>query len=213
MLRRMLLVFGAVSTCAGAALATCGIWQLAAAVQGVLQLTAPVSSPAPAEATGEVRASAAEVASSAPEPAPLPIDESFGLTSATPARHDASEASEKTVSMGADTWPEYVRTECTGVFVYIVTTSVDSPLDSTASLGWSRTGRARLRRAGQMVGDWEVLGITDDWSGLNPAVWLVKDHEVCRAELAGNPARVHVALKPPVKKPKKRKRRRRGKRR
>jgi hypothetical protein len=64
-----------------------------------------------------------------------------------------------------------------------------------------------------MLGDWEVLAITDDWTGLNPGVWLVKDWQVCRAELAGNPSRVHVALKPPIKKKRPRKRRPRGKRR
>ena len=99
------------------------------------------------------------------------------------------------------------------MFVYIVTTFELSPRDSAASLASSKTGPARFRRAGQMLGEWEVLGITDDWTGLNPSVWLVKDNEVCRADLDGNPARVHVALKPPVKKRKPKRRRRRGKRR
>jgi hypothetical protein len=120
-----------------------------------------------------------------------------------------AEVGEQPIAMGA--WAGYERTECKGVFVYIVTTFQHSPLDSAASLASSQTGPARLRRVGQSLGEWEVLAITDDWTGLNPSVWLLKDREVCRAELAGNPSRVHVLPKPPP--PKRKPRRRRGRKR
>lgn len=212
--RRVLLVMAAVSSCAGAAFATHGVWRVASTVEALLDLARPVPPRvAPAEVGARVDATVPSLPGEAKsaEPAPLPdIGEGGTSPGASPT---TAEASENPISLGGPHWPEYVRTECSGVFVYIVTTSVDSPRDSAASLASSKNGRARLRRPGQMLGDWEVLGITDDWSGLNPAVWLLKGHQVCRAELAGNPARVHVALKPPAKKRKPRRRRRRGKRR
>jgi hypothetical protein len=105
-----------------------------------------------------------------------------------------------------------VRTECGDVFVYIVSVA-EAPTGSAASLGVGKNSPARFRRPGDRIGDWEVLAITEDWSGMNPAVWLLKGNAVCRAELAGNPARVHVPLKQ-VKKPVvRKKRRRRAKRR
>jgi hypothetical protein len=45
-------------------------------------------------------------------------------------------------------------------------------------------------RPGQWLGEWEVLAITDDWSGMRPGVWLRRGAEVCRARLNGNPERV-----------------------
>jgi hypothetical protein len=93
-----------------------------------------------------------------------------------------------------------------------VTIAEGAPLHSAASLGIGKRGRARLRRPGERIGDWTVLAIEDDWTGLNPDVWLEKDGQACRAELAGNPDRVHEALKKPKPKPKRRPRRRRRKR-
>jgi hypothetical protein len=122
------------------------------------------------------------------------------------------EASENPIPLRPEALPPYVWTECTGVFVYIVTTFEHSPRDSAASLASSRSGPARFRRVGQMLGDWEVLAITDDWTSLNPRVWLLRGHEICRVELAGNPARIHVDPKPPEKKKKKKRRRRRRRR-
>jgi hypothetical protein len=194
---RALLVMSSLVSCTSAAFATYGVWQLASGVGELLDLARSVAPHVAVAETGE--------------PA-LPPDPGPGGTSRSEASSTTAEASENPTAIGIPRWPEYVRTECKGVFVYIVTTSEHSPRDSAASLAASENGRARFRRAGQMLGDWEILGITDDWSGLNPAVWLVKGHEVCRAELAGNPSRVHVALKPPAKK-RKPKRRRRGKRR
>jgi hypothetical protein len=118
---------------------------------------------------------------------------------------ERAEVGEQPIATGA--WANYEQTECEGVFVYIVTTFPKSPLDSAASLASSKTGPARLRRVGQSLGEWEVLAITDDWTGLNPGVWLLKDREVCRAELAGNPSRVHVSPKPPPKKKARRRKR------
>lgn len=140
---------------------------------------------------------------------------------------DVAEDSEKVVRLGHDAGLEdaalplaigevppdtYPHAPCDDVFVYIVTVAEGAPRHSAASLGIGKAGPARFRRPGERLGEWTVLAIEDDWLGLNPDVWLEKDGRLCRAELAGNPARVHVALKkpvPPRRSPKKRKRRRR----
>jgi hypothetical protein len=96
---------------------------------------------------------------------------------------------------------------CPEIFVYIVTVAEGAPQRSAASLGVGKQGPARFRRPGERIGDWTVLAISDDWTGLNPDVWLEKDGTVCRAELEGNPSRIHQAPKPPPK-PKARRRRR-----
>jgi hypothetical protein len=108
--------------------------------------------------------------------------------------------------------PSYPRTRCDDVFVYIVTIAEGAPERSAASLGLGKTGPARFRQLGETIGDYTVLSITDDSTGLNPAVWLGKEGAACRAELAGNPARVHVPLpvrKNSVAKPRRKRRRRR----
>jgi hypothetical protein len=102
---------------------------------------------------------------------------------------------------------EYPRVGCEEIFVYIVTVAEGAPKRSAASLGVGKKGPARFRRPGGRIGDWTVLAISDDWTGLNPEVWLEKDGAVCRAELEGNPSRIHQAPKPPAK-PKARRRRR-----
>jgi hypothetical protein len=122
----------------------------------------------------------------------------------------AEEANQSAVLINA--WPHHVWTECASVFVYIVTTFEHAPSHSAASLAVSRSAPARFRRPGQTIGTWEVLAITEDWTGLNPIVWLARDGEICRAELAGNPSRVHVLPKPPPKKKARRKRKPRRRR-
>lgn len=106
----------------------------------------------------------------------------------------------------------YPHSDCEDIFVYIVTLAEGAPLQSSASLGIGKQGPARFRRPGQSVGDWTVLAISDDWTGLNPQVWLERDGLACRAELAGNPSRIHQAPKP-APRPKAKARRRRPRRR
>lgn len=133
-----------------------------------------------------------------------------------------AEASERVVSLGLDAEldgtagaltlgqpppPEYPRVDCNDIFVYIVTITDGAPERSAASIGVGKKGPARFRRPGEGIGDWTVLAITDDWSGLNPDVWLEKDGTVCRAELAGNPSRIQHTPKPRPR-PKARRRRR-----
>jgi hypothetical protein len=118
------------------------------------------------------------------------------------------EETEVPLTLGREPPPTHPRTsDCENVFVYIVTIAEGAPLRSAASLGAGKAGPARFRSPGDRIGDWTVVAISDDWSGLNPAVWLEKDGMVCKAELAGNPARVHTPLKPPPR-PAARKRRR-----
>jgi hypothetical protein len=111
------------------------------------------------------------------------------------------------LTLGHPPPPEYPRVGCPEIFVYIVTVAEGAPQRSAASLGVGKQGPARFRRPGERIGDWTVLAISDDWTGLNPDVWLEKDGTVCRAELEGNPSRIHQAPKPPPK-PKARRRRR-----
>jgi len=104
----------------------------------------------------------------------------------------------------------YPRVDCKDIFVYIVMIAEGAPLRSSASIGVGKKGPARFRRPGQRVASWTVLAISDDWTGLNPRVWLEKDGTACRAELAGNPSRAHQTPKPP---PRAKARRRRSRRR
>jgi hypothetical protein len=94
---------------------------------------------------------------------------------------------------------------CENMFVYIVSISPRFPERSAASIASGPSARGRFRRLGQSIEDWEVTAIRDDWSGLNPEVWLSRGEQVCRAELAGNAARTKP--KPRLAK-RKRKRRR-----
>jgi hypothetical protein len=85
---------------------------------------------------------------------------------------------------------EYRGSTCEGVFVYLVTVFEDSPRDSAVSFAPSAKESASFARPGQKVGDWEVLAITETWSGMMPIVWLARDAEVCRVGLTGNVERV-----------------------
>jgi len=76
------------------------------------------------------------------------------------------------------------------VFVYLVTVFEGSPRDSAVTFATSAEQSASFARPGQKVGPWEVLAITEDWTGMMPVVWLVQDRKVCRTGLTGNPARV-----------------------
>jgi hypothetical protein len=100
--------------------------------------------------------------------------------------------------------------ECTGVHVYIVSYSPRYPEHSVASISTGSRGRAYAVHPGQWLGEWEVLAITDDWSGLRPAVWLRHGAETCRARLSGNPERVPPAE--PVRKHRRKVRRKRARR-
>jgi hypothetical protein len=102
----------------------------------------------------------------------------------------------------------YHGATCSGVFVYIVTISEQSPRHSAVSFATKDTARSSFARPGQAVGPWEVLAITDDWTGTNPVVWLTRDDEVCRTGLTGNPIRARMARDKQRKKRKSKRRRR-----
>lgn len=92
--------------------------------------------------------------------------------------------------------PRYFFTgECEGVFVYIVTVSVEHPEESTASLSLTSSGTGRVRSVGDRIGSLEVMRIDEDWTGLNPKVWLRERDTVCYATLAGNETRKAAARK------------------
>jgi hypothetical protein len=120
----------------------------------------------------------------------------------------ALDAASSDLEVGYPPPAEYPRASCEEIFVYIVTIVEGEPKRSAASIGVGKKGRAGFRRPGERIGDWTVLAISDDWTGLNPGVWLEKDGTVCRAELEGNSSRVYPAPKPPPR-PKARRRRRR----
>jgi hypothetical protein len=192
---------------------------------------APAPSKSPAPAGGVASKAVAKAVVKAPAPperstaaAPDPLLATFPTVAEPQAAGNferRAEASEKVIPLGleatsSDEEPltlgepppaDFPRTRCDEIFVYIVSIVEGAPLSSAASLGVGKKGPARLRRAGERIGDWTVLAISDDWSGLNPDVWLEKDGWVCRAELAGNPARIHQPPKP--RPPRRRKRRRR----
>jgi hypothetical protein len=121
-----------------------------------------------------------------------------GSERAVPIGLDAafSEDAGDTLFIGERPPPQYPWAPCDDVFVYIVTLAEGAPTRSAASLGIGKAGPARSRRPGQRIGAWTVLAIADDSTGLNPEVWLQKDGTACKAELAGNPARAHVPLRP-----------------
>ena len=101
------------------------------------------------------------------------------------------------LTLGQPPPPGYPRADCDGIFVYIVTLVEGAPLSSSASIGVGETGPARFRRPGHKVGTWTLLAISDDWSGLQPKVWMAKNGTVCLAKLAGNPTRSHQTAAPP----------------
>ncbi|HEU4581374.1 MAG TPA: hypothetical protein VFS67_24120 [Polyangiaceae bacterium] len=106
-------------------------------------------------------------------------------------------------------WPTPLRyrgAACQGLFVYAVSMLEGAPRASAVSFATDASSASKFAHPGQKVGDWEVLSVTDDWSGANPSVWLIHAGEVCRARLTGNPARTPPPPPPP---PRRRKRRRR----
>ena len=194
---------------------------------------APSNEPQPTSAAAGASEPPAAVAEEAPpEGAPAPVLSSLPpAADVTPATsfEASAEASEKvipvgleaaalddaerTLTLGAAPPASYPRSRCNDIFVYIVTMAEGAPLHSAASLGIGANGPARLRHPGERLGDFRVLAITDDWSGLKPDVWLEKDGNVCRAQFAGNRSRVHAAPAPtPAPRPRATPPRRRGKR-
>lgn len=117
------------------------------------------------------------------------------------------DATQRTLLVSARRIWDKPWTECEDVHVYIVSLSPLHPERSAASLATTGIGRAHVVSPGQWIGDWELLAITDDWSGAKPHVWLQRGTEVCRARLDGNPARV-----PPPRSTKRKARRSRARR-
>jgi len=109
-------------------------------------------------------------------------------------RHTLEERAERAAPLALPPSPEFHGAICKGVFVYIVTVAENAPSRSAVSFATSETAQANLARPGERVGGWELLAITDDWTGANPVVWLLRDDEVCRTGLTGNPARVKAIL-------------------
>jgi hypothetical protein len=195
--------------------------RLASAVPSVRVAPDPVL-PAAAAVARAARVNPEEAASST-EPVLTAAAHASKVAASASAFETQAEASERVVPVGLDATlqdsagalaigqpppPDYPRVGCKDIFVYIVTIAEGAPLRSAASIGVGKKGPARLRRPGEALGDWTVLAITDDWTGINPEVWLEKDGAACRAELAGNPSRIHQAPKPRAKAKARRRRRR-----
>jgi hypothetical protein len=206
-----LVATGLLLGCGSAAFAACSLWQLGAVIMGMVEATrraGPVISgraeSRPLMPTGTLGSSEAQAPGIAPEKPPNVTEASKELGSNHGERaptdpvsfEGIAEASEKAVPIGFGPESRLRRTACAGVFVYIVTVAEATPRFSAASLALGKTSPARFRRPGERLGEWEVVAITDDWSGLNPGVWLAKDDSICRAELAGNPSRIHVPPRP-----------------
>jgi hypothetical protein len=207
-----LLVAGA----AGAIFTAGALWQATAVVQVLLELAeaAPHAVATPPSAAPEAGARVPDhplltTVPPASEPRSATFEERAEASeTAIPLGLEAT-LDEMALTLGEPPPPNFPRAPCDSVFVYIVTIAEGAPLRSAASLGLGKRGRARLRRPGERIDDWTVLAITDDWSGLNPDVWLERDGMACRAQLAGNPARLHETPKPlPRPTPRRRRRRR-----
>jgi hypothetical protein len=211
----------------------CAMWQAGTIVTRLLELVGPRSAagsalPKAASATMPISPPVtSEVPRELVAPVSLVAIDANGSTRSEPdgASFEASaEAHEAAIPVGLDLEgvadpllepgevppPSHPRPRCDDIFVYIVTIAEGAPQRSAASLGLGKAGPARFRQVGETFGDFAVLSITDDSTGLNPAVWLGKNGSVCKAELAGNPTRVHAPLKPPPQtsaaKPRKRRR-------
>jgi hypothetical protein len=227
-----------VTVATAAVFLACGLWQANAIIsraQEVAQVavahattpTHPSSRARLASAVPSVRVAPdpvnPEEATSSTEPVLTAAAHASKVAASASAFETQAEASERVVPVGLDTAlqgsagalaigqpppPDYPRVGCKDIFVYIVTIAEGAPLRSAASIGVGKKGPARLRRPGEALGDWTVLAITDDWTGINPEVWLEKDGAACRAELAGNPSRIHPAPKPRAKAKARRRRRR-----
>lgn len=179
------------------ALAGHAVWQFAATVDGLLSLTTrpraltPPSRPTHSDA---LEPPIARSTLSAPRSAGELLDRGMRQASGVVPLHEtAEEASGTPSTLGLPPALAYRGATCSGVFVYIVTLSERSPRHSAVSFATSDSVRSSFARPGQMVGPWEVLAITDDWTGANPMVWLVQGDEVCRTGLTGNPVRARMA--------------------
>lgn len=202
---RLKSVLQVVLTCGlavGAAFAVLGLWQLVGALQqlsGILEQHQPSRS--------MVQASNAENGAKHGL-----TDSPIAITSDQDVRPEADRATPRQRLEDPTPLPPVSDAlsrpvpDCENMFVYIVSIAPRFPEQSAASIAVGRGAPGRFRRVGQSIDDWEVAAIRDDWSGLNPEVWLSHEERLCRAELAGNPAR--VPPKPPVRKRRMRKARR-----
>jgi len=128
---------------------------------------------------------------------PPPIAQGLVVSRATtryPGRA-IEEHAERPTPLALPPAPEFHGAICRGVFVYIVTLVENAPSRSAVSFASSETARANFAHPGERIDGWELLAITDDWTGANPVVWLLREEEeVCRTGLTGNPARLQAIL-------------------
>ena len=200
--------------CGSTVYASCGLWQLGALIGDVVDspVEGSVRGQTPAEvppAVAAVAAIAAPGRESKRPTAPLPKEDPALFLQAPERSRDVSEASEKAVPLVVEAASPEPLVPCDDIYVYIVSVVEGDPQQSAASLSLGKTSPARFRQPGGSIGEWEVVSINDDWSGVNPDVWLRKGSSLCRAELAGNPSRVHVPSRPPAKQRTRRRPRRR----
>ncbi len=210
--RLQLVLFGALTltASAGVALAASALWHSVEALQGILRASAAppaapaTAAPGPAAAAPSAMAPVEPALPAAPEPerpkapvATLAPEPSAAVPAANIAPAPAAPGGSPQPKEPAPAWQgpvadssRYDGARCEGVFVYAVTLVERSPLESAVSLGISPSSPATLVRPGQATNGWEVLAITDDWTGMMPVVWLRHEDQVCRAGLTGNPARV-----------------------
>jgi hypothetical protein len=188
----------------GAAFAVLGLWQLVGALQqvsGILERQQPFRPVAPAS-NAENRAKLGLTDS----PIVAISERDVRLDTARTMPPLRLEDPTPMPAVSARTHRPARLPECENMFVYIVSIAPRFPEQSAVSIAVGRGAPGRFRRIGQSIDEWEVAAIRDDWSGLNPEVWLSHEERLCRAELAGNPAR--VVPNPPRKKKRKRKVRR-----
>jgi hypothetical protein len=128
-------------------------------------------------------------------PPPLPIPEGPVLPHPTAPGRRIEEHAERPTPLDLPLAPEFRGAICSGVFVYIVTIAENSPSHSAVSFATSETAGASFAHPGERIDGWELVAITDDWTGANPVVWLLREDEVCRTGLTGNPSRLQAILR------------------
>lgn len=176
-------------------LAVGALWELASTLD-LLISAAENSRPTAMESAGPVDLSSVQPrfiqASATP---PLPIPERPVLPRAIASGRSIEEHAERPTPLDLPLAPEFRGAICSGVFVYIVTIAENSPSRSAVSFATSETAGANFAHPGERIDDWELVAITDDWSGANPVVWLLREDEVCRTGLTGNPRRLQAILR------------------
>lgn len=147
-----------------------------------------------------------------PPPAPIatlmPASVATSTVAASPPEESAPIREQSELAKPIDAPPplRYRGATCKGLFVYAVSLLEGAPRASAVSFATDASSAGKYAHPGQKVGDWEVLSITDDWSGSDPSIWLIHEGEVCRAHLTGNPTRVPPP--PPPPRPRRKRRRR-----